>query len=348
MTAVELLPPGCGPDDEQWHELRRAGVTASEIAAVLGISPWQSAFSLYWHKVHDWRGDGNEYTTAGRHLEDAIADWWLAEHDPLENLTAGLAGLYAHSERPWQLATPDRLLYLPCDGCDGRGGVGLGPCADCMCAGYKPDDMVALLECKWVAYSWDGWGEPGTDDIPVYYRAQCLWQADVMGVGEVHVAALGPGGFRAYVVRLDDTAREDLTVMRSAGAGFFMRLRSGDAPDLDAHSATISALRRLHPSVGEGDVEVSVELAEAYRQARADRKDAEARAKVCEARIRDALGSTYARAVCGGKPVASRSVFDVKRIDIDQLRAELPDVAEQYTAKSTTDRLTPGRADSYA
>jgi hypothetical protein len=79
MTAVELLPPAeAVHGNERWYELRRAGVTASEIAALMGISPYESPFNLYWSKVNDWRWDGNEYTSAGRHLEDAIADWWMA------------------------------------------------------------------------------------------------------------------------------------------------------------------------------------------------------------------------------------------------------------------------------
>lgn len=321
MTAVELLPPGCGPDDERWHELRRQGVTASEIAAVLGISPWESPFSLYWRKVNGWRTEENEFTSAGRHLEDAIAMWWNLEVGPgWPDFAMHRAGLYAHADRPWQLATPDRLIHGELR-------------------------ALALLECKWVAHRWDGWGEPGTDDIPVYYRAQCLWQLDVLGVDEVHVAALGPGGFRAYVVRRDEA---DLQMMRLAGAAFVRAMKAGQPPDLDGHAATLTTLRRLHPTVGEGDVEVPVDLAEAYRQARADKREADARVKACEARIRDALGSTYARATCGGKSVASRSVFDVKRIDVDQLRKELPEVAEQYLAKTTTDRLTPGKAESYA
>lgn len=333
-TPIELLPPGTGPHDPAWHELRRAGVTASEIAAILGLSPWNSAFNLYWSKVNAWDAEGNEFTSTGSHLEDAIADWWMAECDPLENLADGLAGLYAHPERPWQLATPDRLLYLVCDSCDGKGGVGLGPCADCMCAGYKPDDLKALLECKWVAHSWDGWGEPGTDEIPVYYRAQALWQLDVMGVDEVHFAALGPGGFRSYgPIRRDE---KDLRVMRAAGLAFFKRLQSGEAPDVDAHSATAVALKQLYPGVGDGPVEVPVELAEGYRRARLLKKRLTAQIDRYEARIRQALGDTYSRAECGGRLVASRSVFERRSDDEHELLA-LDD------GWPITDRLNPGQ-----
>lgn len=329
MTAVELLPPGTGPHDERWHELRRAGVTASEIAAVMGLSPWQSPFSLYWSKVNAWSSGDNQFMSAGRHLEDAIADWWMAECDPIENLVSSAAGLYAHPDRPWQLATPDRLLYLSRCTCFAEGDV------LCSCLpGSAP--LVALLEVKWVAQSWDGWGEPGSSDIPIYYRAQGLWQADVLGVSTVYFAALGPGGFRNYVLHIDEAAQGDLRVMRGEGLDFHRRVQEGDAPDLDGHTATLSALRKLHPSLGEGDIEVPLDLAERYRIARLDRDDAKARVALCEAEIRAALGDTYARAVCNKRLVASRSIFERTSDDEDELHA-LDD------GWPTTDRLNPGK-----
>lgn len=327
MTAVEVLPPGTGPHDPQWHELRRAGVTASEIAAVMGLSPWDSPFSLYWKKVNAWDSGDNEFMSAGRHLEDAIANWWKAEHDPMGSLVMCRAGLYAHSERSWQLATPDRLL------CDGQMHDNPFP-GDPGFEWKHPDGNIqALLEVKWVAHSWDGWGEPGTDEIPVYYRAQGLWQADTLGVETVYFAALGPGGFRAYVLRIDDRAEEDLRMMRAAGLDFHRRIQEGDAPDLDSHTATLGALKRLHPTVGEGEVPVTPDLAEEYRQARADKKAAEERIAACEALIRAALGSEFNRATCNGKSVASRSVYERKGY---------------YVEPTAIDKLTPGRADSYA
>jgi putative phage-type endonuclease len=350
MTAVELLPPAeAVHGNERWYELRRAGVTASEIAALMGISPYESPFNLYWSKVNDWRWDGNEYTSAGRHLEDAIADWWMAERDPIENLQAQWAGLYAHPERPWQLATPDRLLYLSCGACGGSGFAGredveYGPlaCRECDLAGHV-GDPVALLECKWVAYSWDGWGEPDTDEVPVYYRAQALWQLDTLGVDEVYFAALGPGGFRSYLVRRDET---DLALMRKAAEDFIRRLAEGDPPPLDSHTATLGALKRLYPTVGEGDVQVPHSVAFHYREARRLLKEAEERVALHEAVIREYLEDDHARAVYNGHLVASRSVFDQQRIDSKRLRKERPDIAAEYTTSTTVDRLNPGRTEA--
>lgn len=336
MTAVELLPPAeTTPDNPRWHELRRAGVTASEIAAVLGISPWESPFSLYWRKVNDWRTADNEFTSAGRHLEDAIAQWWRSQHP---HLVVHTAGLYAHPERPWQLATPDRFA------CDPQWHDNPFPDDQNYHYDHLTDAAIeALVECKWVAYSWDGWGEQGTDEIPVQYRAQCLWQLDVLGVDEVHVAALGPGGFRAYVVRRDEAAVEDLRVMVGKAVEFMGQLTASEPPDLDGHSATLGALKRLYSTVGEGDVQVPAALAVKYRVSRAAKKVAEERIGECEAEIRDYLEDDFARAVHDGHTVASRSVFTQSRIDTKRLKAELPEIAAEYATTTTVDKLTPGR-----
>lgn len=305
MTAIELLPPAeAVHGNERWYELRRQGITASEIAIVMGISPYGSPFSLYWQKANDWRWEGNDLTSAGRHLEGAIAEWWWSERGAGYGRMAE-AGLYAHPERPWQLATPDRLILHV----------------------TRPSVFIlgSLLECKWVAYSWDGWGEEGTDEVPVHYRAQALWQLDTLGVDEVHFAALGPGGFRSYLVRRDE---DDLVLMRKAAAEFMAQLEAGDPPPLDSHSATIGALKKLYPSVGTGEVEVSPELATKYRVARAAKKVAEERIAECEAEIRYLLEEDCGRAVCNGKLVASRSVYE---------RAAYSVVA------TTIDKLNPGR-----
>src|SRR5690242_18272977 len=114
MTAVELLPPHeAKPSNPEWLKLRRAGISASEIAAVVGLSPWQSPFSLYWTKVEGWETESNAEMSAGTRAEPVIADWFADECDPLENLVVCPAGLYASAERPWALATPDRLLCDP-------------------------------------------------------------------------------------------------------------------------------------------------------------------------------------------------------------------------------------------
>lgn len=322
---------------EKWLAARGAGIGASEIAAVMGISKWESPFNLYHRKVNGWTTEANDDMRDGLHLEPAIASWWEDVHNPHENLMVQTGGLYAHGDRAWQMATPDRLVFLRCPACDGSAlagdlDTGLGSCPDCWMGTQK---LAAVLELKWCPYGWDGWGEPGTDEIPVYYRSQVLWQCDVMGVDEWHLAALGPGGFRSYRGHRDE---KDLRAMRAAGAAFMRRLDAGDPPPLDGHTATVGALRQLHPTVEDYDVEVPLELAEGYRRARALRDRTLTAVDRYEARIRGAIGDGR-RAMCNGRLVASRSVYDQSgdTAELAALDGDWP----------TVNRLNPGRSATY-
>jgi putative phage-type endonuclease len=340
MSAVELLPPHQAVNtNPEWHRLRRAGISASEIAAVLGISKWDSPFSLYWSKVNGWRQEQSDEMSIGAAVEQAVADLWADRCDPHENLMLTRAGLYAAAAGSWQLATPDRLVHQACPGCGGSGLTGnlhdgLGACTcSPMGVGGPP---LAVLECKW-AGSWDGWGDDDTDDIPVYYRAQALWQCHVLGVDQWYLGVLGPSGFRSYAGHRD---RADIAVMVEHGRRFMDRLNRLDPPDIDdGHPATIATLKQLHPSVEPGDVETTPEFADGWRRARALRKRAEDLCDRFEVRARHDLGH-YHRLVCGGKLVASRSVFDQ---GTDQAQLTAID-----TDWPTTDRLNPGRLLTHA
>jgi putative phage-type endonuclease len=311
MTAPVLL---CPPDADRatWLAARQAGIGASEIAAVMGISPWESPFSLYWRKVEGWQTGDNDDMAAGRRLEPVVAEWF---DDEMPGMETAPAGLYASPERPWQLATPDRLVRLR----------------------STPSGAVPWLplECK-AAGSWDGWGEAGTDDIPVHYRAQVIQQMDVLNVRAGYVAVICGLRFRWYVVRWD---RHDATLMREAGRRFMARLAAGDPPGLDEHAATLGTLRRLHPTVQDYDVQVPVELAEGYRRARALRSRADALVDRYEARVRAAVRDGR-RAMCDGRLVASRSVYDQSGDT-----AELTALEDDWPV---VDRLNPGRAATYA
>lgn len=324
MSPVELLPPHeAHPGNPRWHELRRKGVTASEIPVILGLSRWDSPWAL-WHRKRGLIDDdtAGESAAWGRRLEPVIADAWAERHP---DLVLERAGLYCHQKREWQMATPDRLVYesVNVSTIDAPGAV-------------MPGSAVGLLEVKH-PYSFAGWGEDGTDDIPAEYLAQCLWQLDVMDLDVCWLAAYTSHQLRVYEIHREGN-EDDLELMRKLAHEFLTR---EEPPPLDAHPATITGLKALHPSIEDREERVPANIAGAYRRARAELAAAEARAKQAEAELRAAMGSARYAVDPQGVPVASRSVYTRRGIDTKRLRADHPDIVAAYVTESTVDRLYP-------
>lgn len=274
---------------EEWLAARREGITATECAVIAGLLPpaWDSPFALYHRKLGDLpEVEPNDVMRLGAELEPYVCHRF-AECHPEFLLTYG--GLYAHPDRHWQLATPDRLVHEQLQ----------SPSL------YDDCPPVALLEAKTVS-SWDEWGDTD-DDVPVYYRAQCLWQADVMSVDVVYLAAVNrmSGVYRCYVITRDET---DLALLRGEAEAFLDRLATGDPPDIDASPATTTALKGIWPEVDDSEAEVPAELAARYARACRGVKDAQSFKTRAEGEIRAAL-RTARTAVCDGEKVATRSVY---------------------------------------
>jgi putative phage-type endonuclease len=295
-------------DRAAWLEARRRGIGASEIAAVLGISPWESPFSLYWRKVNGWDFEPTAEMEWGTRLEDAIAEKYAALH--FDDWLVRRTGLMTGPE-PWMLATPDRLLD---GGVPATVAPGLGICG--------------VLELKTAHSAHDGWGEAGTAEIPVHYRAQVQWQMLVVDVQWADVAVLiGGTDYREYEVLRDE---RDIRVMVEAGRRFMARIDAGDPPPLDDHSATMATLHRLHPDLDDTEVEVDSRIANGYLRAVAMQRKAEAVKRRYEIELRAAMGRAR-RATSNGSRVATRTISEIAE-------------RTQTVAAHRRDYLTPPRS----
>lgn len=340
---AELVPAATEAD---WLAARRKGVTASEIAIVMGLSPYSSPYKLWHQKLgilpDDEQAEEQEF---GTYCEPYIARKFAERHPELA-LRGDGRELYAHSDRPWQLATPDRLVHGRVVSI-GDGGHFISPSA---VAEFKSDNGS------------DEWGEPGTDEIPVHYRCQVLWQMDVIGVPRAYVACLGRDRkVREYVVEhaegcgpgsnmlaypsLACPACDDVVAMRAAARDFLDSIDRKEPPDIDYHPATGSALRALYAGEDGGDVQVRPSLAISYAAA-VKRYDAAKRRKdemtnaVLEV-LRDHRRAIDPRT---GDPIATRSVSHPRRVNLDTLRARYPDVAAECTPEPKAEvRLLPAK-----
>jgi len=315
--------------EAEWLAARRKGVTASEIACVMGIAPaeWDSPYSLYHRKLGNLPPkEDSDAMERGRILEPYIADRFQASHPDLY-VTGDGRGLWRHGERPWQLATPDRLVH------------------DRYPVSYDP---LAVLEAKTDAGGDDDWGDEGTDQIPVHYRCQVLWQMDVLGVARAYVPMLPMRSWklRVYELELDDQARADLRLMRSEARDFLACIERRIEPDVDWRPQTTAALKHLNPGIEQRDVTVRRQLAVSYRAAVRRAAEAGQRKELMTNRMLAAIG-TGRRAIEAdtGELVATRSVYPNRRIDTKTLRAGYPGAAAACTVTKNVTKLLPAKTE---
>ncbi|OKH91722.1 hypothetical protein AB852_28260 [Streptomyces uncialis] len=277
------------PGTPEWDEAR-AGLTATatEIAAIVGLSPYQSRFSL-WHKKSGLPAPAwvdNPAAEWGNRLEDAVATKWADNHP---SVIPCPTGTWRHADRAWQRATPDRLIHpAPVDV-------------------LTPTGPTAVLEIKTSPFG-DDWGPSGTDEIPVHYRCQILWQQDTLGLtAPAHLAVLiGGWDYREYTVEYDEG---DARTLRRAAEAFLDEVEHGIRPPIDGSDATYQTIRVQPDGLTDTDVQVPAEDAAAYEAAQAGARTAADELQRTRGVLLDHIG-TGRRAVVGERRIAYRTVHN--------------------------------------
>lgn len=203
------------PGSPAWTRL----VTASKVAAILGLSPWDSP-RYVWHLM---RGEleGKDETRAmrrGNMLENAILDWWLADNPDWVDI--GRQPFYSVDD--WCAATPDMLVKHRLTG----------------------EEMLVDAKTTGDDESWVD-GEP-----PAHYVASSLWQlAMAPNVRRVCLAALfgRPFDLQSYYVERDDDLIEHVYDKCRA---FYESLTDDDAaPALSDLPCEYDVVRKVHADI---------------------------------------------------------------------------------------------------
>lgn len=217
---------GPAPGSPEWRKI----VTASKAAAIIGVSPWESPYSI-WHEMkHGVAREQSDAMKRGNYLEPAILAWWRDQHAPF---------IDSYIEQEW---TPHEDWA--------------GATVDAFCSINDPDrEYQVIVEAKSAARM-DEWGRPGTDEIPAYYLAQVYFQLAVTGTERCYVPVIGPYlEFSEYVVEADAEFQADILTRCRV---FYDSLAADEPPDLDGSVATYDIVRKVHADI---DAKTTVELA---------------------------------------------------------------------------------------
>ena len=150
---------------EEWLKSRSEGIGASEVGAIIGVSPFDSPFSLFLKKTGQVPPEPeNEAMLMGHLLEDAVAKRWEIETGKQVIKASAADIIYAHPEFPFMRVTPDRIV---------RG-------------------RKKLLECKTTSLPVD------ENNLPTHWVAQVIFQQYVTGIHDADIAWLESGRHFGY------------------------------------------------------------------------------------------------------------------------------------------------------
>jgi putative phage-type endonuclease len=329
-SPARVILPECA-GRAPWLAARREGVGGSEVAALVGISEYDTSWSIFNKKVRT--GPDVELTGApiewGHRLEDVVAQK-IADEIGMVSRFGG--GLWANPEKPFLRVTPDRFATKP--------------------RSWKAE---ALIECK-TAGDGDEWtsgtirpGGHGTGSAPLSYQAQCQWQMGIIGLKKAYLGCLVMGREREFfVVEIDFDPEWFVELAAEAERFWTENVLTGEPPMHDLrHPKTEEMLKLISPVVVKPSVDLpddALELLREYEAAKAKLKAAEADVDEIKNFFRMWTGDAAAGYVPreGKDPlkVTSYPPIITTGIDVGKLREEFPEVAEACTVRRSHRRLT--------
>jgi len=293
-TAVPVLPASQYGTPE-WLAERRYMIGASEMAAVLGLSPHASPFSLWWAKREGWELEQTLGMRIGHLLEPVVAGLF-AELRPDLLVCRSNTSLWRHPHLAWMGCTPDYL------------GVRSQP---------EGLPTVEPIEIK-TDEGGSGWGPAGSGEVPVHHRVQVRQQCVVFGADRGHLVRLAGKRLTAYVIECDTAALVEVGEWVTQGEAFVKSLMDGDPPDIDGHKATTETLERLHPGPDpDASTFVEDELAAQYEWAEGEYKAAKQVREQAKNLVRHALGDArYGAVASTGRRFVDRRVYKRRAYEV--------------------------------
>lgn len=299
-----------------WHERRRAGIGASDIAGILGVSPWSSPYAVWQEKVTGGGpGDrGSERMHWGNLLENPVLD--EAARRLGVDITARQVEV-THPAAPWARATLD-AVYADAYG-DGGGDL----------------EAKTTSERRW-------------DTVPVHYEAQVLWQLEVAQLPVAWVACLHAGQ-HLTLWRIDRDPDAGARLIEIGRRFWERHVTAAVPPPVDASPATAAALARRHARSEPllvADLTPLAARLDRLREIHAAQAALKTERTLIENQLKAHLGPAEAGAVAGDITVTWKPQSN-RRIDIERLRDEQPRTADTYTVYTPSRplRLAGGKGD---
>ena len=293
--------------NEDWLKQRTQGVGGSDVAAILGLSPWKSPAQIWLEKTG--RVDAEDlsdkpYVEFGNLMEPIVGDWYAKQHP--ERTVRRVNAICKSIERPHAQASLD----------------------------YEVKDGLVwgVLEIK-TARSAKDW----QDGVPPYYLTQIFHYMQVTNRPFADVAVFFRDNceFEEFRIEYDPT---DGDLVREAVDTFWHDFVQADVmPQLAGTNGEIKALTGFY-GVPESDFKTvydheALQAVSAYQDATQREKQAKEDKTKATAALVNIIGEAKGIVTDVAKVTWVRS--KQTRFDQKAFRAEHPELYEQYTTEYT-------------
>lgn len=273
---------------QEWLQERGKSIGASEAAAAIGVSPWQSQRALYEIKVGNVPPDdlsNKEAVYWGGVLESPIRDRVNEVHGQI------------NYDGPYEICRNSSVPFMTCtlDGYFNEPTEQIGELFN----GQAIEGKGTLQIKTTSAFSRDEW----EDTFPLQYQVQCQHELIVTGCTWGILAVL-VGGQELKCLPFIRNEKFCAALIK-AEREFWRRVEERDPPEADGSFSTIAVLNQLYPEDSGEEVELPAEALiwdEQMTEAKALKKETEQIIRDCEAKLKDAIGSaTYGVLPDGGR-----------------------------------------------
>ena len=301
---VEWLSTAHTPD-HVIQQIRKQGVGGSDVAAILGDSPFTTSWELWASKT----GRLDEYADSermlwGRVLETEVAREWAARNDArIRRL-----GVIADPVHPWRRASLDRVV------------LGSGTIA------------AAVLEVKCTS---ERSGALDDDELIERYNHQLQWYLGITGLPVAYLAVLiGTTELRCFTVPADEA--EYRRLCKAVDAWWDKHVVYDEPPFMDWRDN--KAANRL-PAINGETVQVTsgtrallAHLAELKR----GRSEVDKAIGTCESALKGHLNEATELVDADGNVLATWRPQIGRRLDVARLKAEQPELWTRYAVTTGT------------
>jgi len=290
---------------KEQHDLRKSGIGGSDAGAVIGLNPYRTPFNVWLEKTGREPApdlSDNAAVRWGNILEDVVAQEYASVTG---RKLRKIKKTRYHKRYPFMLANIDRLVV-------GENG---------------------LLEIKTAGHFADGWGEPGTDQVPESYIAQCCHYLAVYDRDWCDLAVLiGGRDFRVYHINRDRKLEHYLIDAERRFWDLVVR-------DVPPEPSSLEDVAKRWPKDNGGTIETTPQITEDLTILKSWKKEVDQLKNLIELKeleIKKYIGDNLTLVDADGKPLATWKTQKTNRVNIKRLKEEEPDIAEKYTDETET------------